>query len=101
MTDPRVPLPDETVRLRAMSDFQQNMLVVAGAGTGKTALLIGRILHWLLGEFPRRHEGGRTRSETAEVAAQGAWNVLDAGFVHDPAMLVLHNAYRIAFMRIK
>jgi ATP-dependent helicase/nuclease subunit A len=40
-----------------MSDFQQNMLVVAGAGTGKTALLIGRILHWLLGEFPRRHEG--------------------------------------------
>lgn len=42
-------LVDSDVRLRALSEFERPVLVEAGAGTGKTALLAGRILTWSLG----------------------------------------------------
>ncbi len=42
-------LPDEAARLRAGSDFETNLVIVAGAGTGKTSLLVERILNLVLG----------------------------------------------------
>ncbi len=37
-------LPDAADRLAAATDFDQNLVVVAGAGTGKTSLLVERLL---------------------------------------------------------
>ena len=37
-------LPDEEARHRAATDFDHNLVVVAGAGTGKTSLLVQRAL---------------------------------------------------------
>ncbi|MFQ5588966.1 MAG: UvrD-helicase domain-containing protein, partial [Nitrospiria bacterium] len=45
------PLPlDQEDRDRAVTTFDQNVVVTAGAGTGKTTLLINRLLHLLLRE---------------------------------------------------
>jgi len=38
-----LPLPDAASRLRALSDYTTTLLVEAGAGSGKTALLAGRV----------------------------------------------------------
>ena len=43
-------LVDENNRRRAVTDFATNLVVTAGAGTGKTSLLIERILNGCLGE---------------------------------------------------
>ena len=43
MSDRRTP-PDRSARLEAATDFDRNLVVVAGAGTGKTSLLVERIL---------------------------------------------------------
>ena len=40
----RVVPPDIEVRRRAATDFDTNLVVLAGAGTGKTSLLVERIL---------------------------------------------------------
>ncbi|MDP6930959.1 MAG: UvrD-helicase domain-containing protein [Planctomycetota bacterium] len=37
-------LPDRDARRAALTDFEQNLVVTAGAGTGKTSLLVGRLL---------------------------------------------------------
>ena len=37
-------LPDQEARRRAATDFETNLVVLAGAGTGKTSLLIERAL---------------------------------------------------------
>ncbi len=37
-------LPDDAARLQAATDFERNLVVTAGAGTGKTSLLVERIL---------------------------------------------------------
>ncbi len=42
---PRKPLPDQRDRDRAATLFDRNLVVTAGAGTGKTALLIERALN--------------------------------------------------------
>ena len=39
-----VALPDQAARVRAVRDFGRNLVVTAGAGTGKTSLLVGRLL---------------------------------------------------------
>ena len=44
-----MPVADAAARLRAQTDFSQPLLVEAGAGTGKTAVLVARILAWALG----------------------------------------------------
>jgi len=42
------PLPDAHERHRAAADLDVNLVVTAGAGTGKTSLVIERLLHHLL-----------------------------------------------------
>lgn len=43
-------LPDSPARLAAATTFDRNVVVIAGAGTGKTTLLVSRLLHILLRE---------------------------------------------------
>ena len=40
---------DDDIRGLAVSELERNIVVTAGAGTGKTTLLVNRILHLLLG----------------------------------------------------
>jgi ATP-dependent helicase/nuclease subunit A len=44
MTDKVQPLPDASERQRAAGEFDTNLVVLAGAGTGKTSLLVERLL---------------------------------------------------------
>lgn len=46
----RKPIPDAHVRRLAERTFDRNVVVVAGAGTGKTTLLINRFIHTLMRE---------------------------------------------------
>jgi ATP-dependent helicase/nuclease subunit A len=46
--DPERTLPDAAARERAATTFDRNVVVTAGAGTGKTALLVDRLVHLLL-----------------------------------------------------
>jgi ATP-dependent helicase/nuclease subunit A len=41
-------LPDATERERAATTFDRNIVVTAGAGTGKTTLLVDRLVHLLM-----------------------------------------------------
>src|SRR5499425_3590885 len=43
-----IELPDELDRQCAIKTFDQNLVVTAGAGTGKTTLLVDRFTHLLL-----------------------------------------------------
>ncbi|MGD9851667.1 MAG: UvrD-helicase domain-containing protein [Nitrospirales bacterium] len=43
-------LPDAAARVAAETTFDRNVVVLAGAGTGKTTLLVNRLLHALLRE---------------------------------------------------
>ena len=43
-------LTDGAARRRAATAFDRNFVVVAGAGTGKTALLVERALNLIAGE---------------------------------------------------
>ena len=43
-------VPDEELRRLAETTFDRNVVVVAGAGTGKTTLLVNRLLHLLMRE---------------------------------------------------
>jgi len=43
-------IPDQEEREKALRAFDENILVIAGAGTGKTSLLTGRVLTALLGQ---------------------------------------------------
>lgn len=49
MSEPGL-LPDSGARLAAATTFDRNVVVIAGAGTGKTTLLVSRLLHLLLRE---------------------------------------------------
>ncbi|HEY7821007.1 MAG TPA: UvrD-helicase domain-containing protein, partial [Vicinamibacteria bacterium] len=42
------PLPDAAERERAATTFDRNVVVTAGAGTGKTRLLVDRLVHLLM-----------------------------------------------------
>ena len=48
MSNPQ--LSDAEARTAAETTFDRNMVVEAGAGTGKTTLLVNRFLHLLLRE---------------------------------------------------
>ncbi|HJW85497.1 MAG TPA: UvrD-helicase domain-containing protein, partial [Candidatus Brocadiaceae bacterium] len=51
-----MPKPiDDDIRVLAVSELERNIVVTAGAGTGKTTILVNRILHLLLGH--RRFQG--------------------------------------------
>ena len=43
-------IPDRQVREQAETTFDRNIVVVAGAGTGKTTLLVNRLIHLLVKE---------------------------------------------------
>jgi ATP-dependent helicase/nuclease subunit A len=44
------PLSDWDARRGAETTFERNVVVVAGAGTGKTTLLVNRLVHLLMKE---------------------------------------------------
>ena len=50
MTSDDNHIPDEQARRLAETTFDQNVVVVAGAGTGKTTLLVNRLVHLLMRE---------------------------------------------------
>ncbi len=59
-------LADEASRRRAQSEFERPVVVVAGAGTGKTALLVARVAAWCVGPGWERHaEDGLDRQAVA------------------------------------
>ena len=64
---PRDPiLVDEASRRLAQSEFERPVVVVAGAGTGKTTLLVARVAAWCVGPGWERHnEEGRDRQTVA------------------------------------
>jgi ATP-dependent helicase/nuclease subunit A len=73
------PLVDQGARLAAASVFDRNVVVVAGAGTGKTALLTARLCVYLLGESYRR------RGSAALSPARRAEEVLALTFTEKAA----------------
>ena len=46
----RAPISDQDARRAAETTFDRNVVVVAGAGTGKTTLLVNRLVHLLMRE---------------------------------------------------
>ena len=53
-------------RRLAQSEFARSVVVVAGAGTGKTALLVSRVVVWCVGPGWDRHvSDDQDRRETA------------------------------------
>ncbi|HEU4344443.1 MAG TPA: UvrD-helicase domain-containing protein, partial [Candidatus Binatia bacterium] len=49
-TPPEIRLPDASERELAATTFDRNIVVTAGAGTGKTTLLVDRLVHLLMRE---------------------------------------------------
>ena len=49
---------DQVSRRLAQSEFERSVVVVAGAGTGKTALLVSRVVVWCVGPGWDRHADG-------------------------------------------
>ncbi len=61
MSEPTArPLPDLATRELAQREFVRPLAVEAGAGTGKTALLVARAAAWCLGPGWARHEDGES-----------------------------------------
>ena len=52
MPEIKPPLADAADRKTARLDFARNIIVEAGAGTGKTTLLIDRLCLWILKQPP-------------------------------------------------
>ena len=50
MTGKGHPISDREARESAETTFDRNVVVVAGAGTGKTTLLVNRLIHLLMRE---------------------------------------------------
>lgn len=63
-------LLDTEARSGSVSIFDRNTIVIAGAGTGKTTLLIGRMIFWLLGEFWQRYAKSGASERSASAAVQ-------------------------------
>ncbi len=66
---------DATARRAAQSEFAAPMVVEAGAGTGKTAVLVARIVAWSLGagwERARQEREARGDAAPAELVAREA-----------------------------
>jgi ATP-dependent helicase/nuclease subunit A len=57
---------DARARLSAQTQFDRPLVLEAGAGTGKTAALVARVIHWCLGpgwERAEEQRGAETRRE--------------------------------------
>jgi ATP-dependent helicase/nuclease subunit A len=59
---------DARERQASITDFGRNIVLTAPAGSGKTTVLVGRIVHWLLGPGWERHHGDPGRLEVSFVA---------------------------------
>jgi len=57
------PPVDHQARRTATTCFDRPILLEAGAGTGKTATLVARIVHWCLGPGWEAHAGGAASPE--------------------------------------
>jgi len=92
--DSRTAPPDLDERMHAATDFDRNLVVIAGAGTGKTSLLVERILTAVgTGRLAIDRLGAITFTERAagemrQRLAEGLERLLIAtqpGHEHDPA----------------
>ncbi len=67
-------LPDRAARLESVLEFREPVVVEAGAGTGKTALLAARVLAWSLGPGWAASEAAIVdASENPEAIARRVW----------------------------
>lgn len=62
--------PDQDARERARTVFDRPIALVAGAGTGKTAVLVARLLTWCLGPGWQRHAAARPGADAEAIAAR-------------------------------
>jgi len=65
MTTPAAPLADEAARVAAMTSHDRSLLVEAGAGSGKTAVMAGRVALLLAGGVEPRSIAAITFTELA------------------------------------
>jgi len=56
MTPVVSPVDDQATRQLAQNEFLRPLIVEAGAGTGKTALLVARVAAWCVGAGWQRHQ---------------------------------------------
>jgi len=56
---------DQVSRRLSQSEFERAVVVVAGAGTGKTALLVSRVVVWCVGPGWERHAGEEADHDSA------------------------------------
>ncbi|MDW7967394.1 MAG: UvrD-helicase domain-containing protein [Thermoanaerobaculum sp.] len=75
---------DTNTRRLAVQEFERPLLVEAGAGTGKTALLVARVLAWSLGPGWEKAEKERCQ-DPREVAAAVASGVVAVTFTEKAA----------------
>jgi hypothetical protein len=68
---------DTATRRRAQEVFEGPVIVEAGAGTGKTSILVARIVVWALGEGWRRAE---SRAEETSVGDRASEREKETGF---------------------
>lgn len=75
MTTIKNPKPvDDATRKLAVSEQQRNIVVTAGAGTGKTTILVNRLFHMLLGHERFRSEESPIRKIVAMTFTEKAAN---------------------------
>jgi len=57
------PVDDQATRGLAQDEFSKPLIVEAGAGTGKTALLVARVAAWCVGAGWRRHHDAEAKRD--------------------------------------
>ena len=69
---PAHAMQDADARKAGRTIFGKSLVLEAGAGTGKTAVLVARIVHWCLGDgWARYDDGSRNAEEIAEAVCEG------------------------------
>ena len=61
---------DARARLLAQSEFERPLVLVAGAGTGKTSTLVARVVAWCLGPGWQRVLAAKPDAEPEQVAVR-------------------------------
>jgi len=74
---PELRAADTAARLRAQREFERPLLLEAGAGTGKTSVLVTRVLAWSLGPGWERAEAALAKGVERADAETIAGRVLD------------------------
>jgi len=64
-------LQDAAARRIGRSEFGHAVVLEAGAGSGKTAVLVARVVHWVLGPGWDKYQGLESAEAIAEAVAQG------------------------------